>query len=159
MASGPPILAFQEISENGQMSRTKIVKKGGYQPTSDPGSFPASLIRDDATEVPSGAVPLGTQDQRLVKGLAHELRVEMLAVLDEREASPRELAKLLDESLSQVSYHTKVLMDYGIIELTRSEPRRGAIEHFYRIKEEKQRSGLLKLLTAQHNPVPDEPVA
>lgn len=71
-------------------------------------------------------------NQRLVKALAHELRVEILAILNERMASPNELAKELEEGLSQVSYHVKVLKDYECIELVKTEPRRGAVEHYYR---------------------------
>jgi DNA-binding transcriptional ArsR family regulator len=71
-------------------------------------------------------------DQRLVKALAHELRVEILTILNERMASPNELAKELDEGLSQVSYHVKVLKDYDCITLVKTEPRRGAVEHYYR---------------------------
>ena len=71
-------------------------------------------------------------DQRLVKALAHELRVAILATLNERMASPNELAKELGEGLSQVSYHVKVLRDYNCIELVKTEPRRGAVEHYYR---------------------------
>jgi DNA-binding transcriptional ArsR family regulator len=71
-------------------------------------------------------------DQRLVKALAHELRVEILTILNERMASPNELSKELDEGLSQVSYHVKVLKDYECIELVKTEPRRGAVEHYYR---------------------------
>jgi predicted transcriptional regulator len=48
------------------------------------------------------------------------------------EWSPNELKKALNEGLSQVSYHVKVLKDFGMIELTRTEPRRGAVEHFYK---------------------------
>lgn len=71
-------------------------------------------------------------NQDLVKSLAHELRAEILAILNERMASPNELAKELDEGLSQVSYHVKVLKDYGVIRLVKTEPRRGAVEHYYR---------------------------
>lgn len=71
-------------------------------------------------------------NQRLVKALAHELRVEILAILNERMASPNELSKELGEGLSQVSYHVKVLRDYKCIELVKTEPRRGAVEHYYR---------------------------
>lgn len=71
-------------------------------------------------------------DQRLVKALAHPLRVEILTILNERMASPNELSKELDEGLSQVSYHVKVLKDYECIELVKTEPRRGAVEHYYR---------------------------
>ncbi|HYP55094.1 MAG TPA: helix-turn-helix domain-containing protein [Solirubrobacterales bacterium] len=68
----------------------------------------------------------------LAKALAHELRLEILDVLIARVASPNELAKELGEGLSQVSYHVKVLKDYGCIELVKTEPRRGAVEHYYR---------------------------
>lgn len=69
---------------------------------------------------------------QLVKALAHELRVEILSILNERMASPNELAKELNEGLSQVSYHVKVLKDYECITLVKTEPRRGAVEHYYR---------------------------
>jgi DNA-binding transcriptional ArsR family regulator len=71
-------------------------------------------------------------DQRLVKALAHPLRVEILTILNERMASPNELSKELDEGLSQVSYHVKVLKDFECIEMVKTEPRRGAVEHYYR---------------------------
>jgi len=71
-------------------------------------------------------------NQSLVKALAHELRVEILMILNERMASPNELSKELGEGLSQVSYHVKVLRDYKCIELVKTVPRRGAVEHYYR---------------------------
>lgn len=70
-------------------------------------------------------------DQRLVKALAHPLRVEILGILNERMASPNELSKELEEGLSQVSYHVKVLKDFECIEMVKTEPRRGAVEHYY----------------------------
>ncbi|HWB69181.1 MAG TPA: helix-turn-helix domain-containing protein [Solirubrobacterales bacterium] len=69
---------------------------------------------------------------KFVKALAHPLRAHMLSILNERVASPNQLARELDEGLSQVSYHIKVLRDYECIELVKTEPRRGAVEHFYR---------------------------
>jgi DNA-binding transcriptional ArsR family regulator len=85
--------------------------------------------RSKRRKKPIGA---GGVDQRLVKALAHELREEILIILNERMASPNELAKELDEGLSQVSYHVKVLKDYECITLVKTEPRRGAVEHYYR---------------------------
>lgn len=73
-----------------------------------------------------------TFDPRLAKALSHPLRVEILELLNEREASPTELARLLSVALNLVSYHAKVLVDCGAIELVRREPRRGTYEHFYR---------------------------
>ncbi|MEX0973311.1 MAG: winged helix-turn-helix domain-containing protein [Solirubrobacterales bacterium] len=73
-------------------------------------------------------------DPRLVKALDHVLRQHILLATVAGEVSPNELSKALDEGLSQVSYHVKVLRDDcdGMIEETRTEPRRGAVEHYYR---------------------------
>ena len=71
-------------------------------------------------------------DQRIIKALGHPLRVEILAILNDRMASPNELSKELEEGLSQISYHVKVLKDFDCIEMVKTEPRRGAVEHYYR---------------------------
>jgi DNA-binding transcriptional ArsR family regulator len=72
-------------------------------------------------------------DESLIKGLAHPLRWRLLETLTERgESSPVELARLLDQPLATVSHHIRVLRDANCIELTRTEQRRGAIEHYYR---------------------------
>jgi DNA-binding transcriptional ArsR family regulator len=71
-------------------------------------------------------------DSRLAKALAHPLRVQLLAALNQGVASPNELAKKLDEPLTNVSYHVRMLHDLGCIELVETEPRRGALEHYYR---------------------------
>jgi DNA-binding transcriptional ArsR family regulator len=72
-------------------------------------------------------------DERLTKALAHPLRWRILEILVERgETSPIELSRLLDESLATVSHHIRVLRESASIELTRTEPRRGAVEHYYR---------------------------
>lgn len=73
--------------------------------------------------------------EQLLKGLNHPVRSECLTVLAERVASPRELAEALDEDLSNVSYHVRVLSELGLIELVREEPVRGAVAHFYRAVE------------------------
>ena len=72
-------------------------------------------------------------DQQLVTALAHPLRQRLLILLHKQGvASPRELAELCGERLGNVSYHVRVLRDAGCAELVRTEPRRGAVEHFYR---------------------------
>ena len=73
--------------------------------------------------------------QRLIKALANPMRWRILVMLNEREWSPNELSEELVEGLSQVSYHVKVLKDFELIEMTRTEPRRGAVEHYYRAVE------------------------
>jgi hypothetical protein len=45
--------------------------------------------------------------------------------------SPNLLATAMDEPLGNVSYHVKTLLEYDTLELVKTEPRRGAVEHFY----------------------------
>jgi DNA-binding transcriptional ArsR family regulator len=74
----------------------------------------------------------GLIDQRLAKALSHPMRTHILAILNEQVASPNEIADMLGERLPNVSYHVRVLLDLGCLELVRTAQRRGAIEHFYR---------------------------
>jgi DNA-binding transcriptional ArsR family regulator len=71
-------------------------------------------------------------DPRYVKALSHPLRVRILAILEERTASPVQLADQLDASLGVVSYHVRTLERLGLIKLVRTNPVRGAVEHHYR---------------------------
>jgi DNA-binding transcriptional ArsR family regulator len=73
-----------------------------------------------------------TLKERLLKAMAHPLRVRILAYMNDRPWSPSELSDELVEGLSQISYHVKVLKDFELIEMTKTEPRRGAVEHYYR---------------------------
>jgi DNA-binding transcriptional ArsR family regulator len=68
---------------------------------------------------------------RLIRGLGHPLRAQIFGVLQERRASPRELADELGAPLSNVSYHVRVLADLKLIRLVKTTPRRGAVEHHY----------------------------
>src|SRR3954468_22165856 len=74
----------------------------------------------------------GTAEARIAKALAHPLRARILQRLGERVASPAELAAELGAPLGVVSYHVRMLRDYDCVELVRTEPRRGALQHFYR---------------------------
>jgi DNA-binding transcriptional ArsR family regulator len=74
-------------------------------------------------------------DPRLIKALAHPLRVRILSILETRElASPNEMAEELGVSLGVMSYHVRRLHALGFLELVKRTPRRGAIEHHYRAK-------------------------
>jgi DNA-binding transcriptional ArsR family regulator len=73
-----------------------------------------------------------TSEARIAKALAHPLRARILQRLGERVASPGDLAVELDAPLGVVSYHVRMLRDYDCVELVRTEPRRGALQHFYR---------------------------
>jgi DNA-binding transcriptional ArsR family regulator len=74
----------------------------------------------------------GILDARVVKALGHPVRVQALTILNERIASPNEIAKELDQTVGHVSYHIKVLKECECIELVDTAPRRGAMEHYYR---------------------------
>src|SRR5919112_6241914 len=71
-------------------------------------------------------------DPRIAKALSHPMRARILVILNERVASPNEIAEMIDERLPNVSYHVRALLDLGCIELVRTAQRRGAIEHYYR---------------------------
>jgi DNA-binding transcriptional ArsR family regulator len=73
--------------------------------------------------------------QQLAKALAHPLRVRILSSLSRGISSPNQLAQELGEPLGNVSYHVKTLLEYNCVELVKTEPRRGAVEHFYRATE------------------------
>ncbi len=73
-----------------------------------------------------------TSEARIAKALTHPLRARILTRLGERVASPGDLATELGEPLGVVSYHVRMLRDYECIELVRTEPVRGALQHFYR---------------------------
>jgi len=70
-----------------------------------------------------------------IKAMSHPLRASILRHLTERTASPAEMARELDEELSNVSYHTKQLVEFECAELVSTRPVRGALEHFYRATE------------------------
>jgi DNA-binding transcriptional ArsR family regulator len=73
--------------------------------------------------------------QQLAKALAHPLRVRILTELHKGISSPNQLSQELGEPLGNVSYHVKTLLEFDCVELVKTEPRRGAVEHFYRATE------------------------
>src|SRR6059058_5723954 len=90
---------------------------------------------------PSSSTPFGnsrnrppgeTSEARIAKALAHPLRARILQRLGERVLAPSELATELDAPLGVVSYHVRMLREYDCVELVRTEPRRGALQHYYR---------------------------
>jgi DNA-binding transcriptional ArsR family regulator len=68
----------------------------------------------------------------MAKALAHPLRVRILGLLDDRVASPNEIANEIGGSLGVVSYHVRTLVQLGFLELVGKRQRRGATEHYYR---------------------------
>ena len=80
------------------------------------------------------ALPPNLTSPQLATAMAHPTRVRVLTVLNDRVASPKELAAEIDESLNNVAYHVDILKELGCIELVKTEPSGGGrvIEHFYR---------------------------
>lgn len=70
-------------------------------------------------------------DPSIAKALAHPLRTRILAALENRTASPTELASELDAPLGVVSYHVRRLHAFRFLKLVKRVPRRGAVEHYY----------------------------
>lgn len=71
-------------------------------------------------------------DSILLKALAHPVRARALTVLNQRVASPSELAAEQEEAVGYVAYHVRVLHEMELIELVNTKQVRGATEHFYR---------------------------
>ena len=69
-------------------------------------------------------------DQQLIKALAHPVRAQALSILNERVASPNEIAKELKQGVGHVSYHINVLKQCECIELVGTEPRRGEADDY-----------------------------
>ncbi len=71
----------------------------------------------------------------LFEGLAHTVRRRILRLMMDkrREWTPSALSEALDEPLSVLSYHVRVLEQCEAVRLTRTERVRGATQHFYRL--------------------------
>jgi len=81
------------------------------------------------------ATARSSKTRDLFEALAHPLRRQILRKMieDEAETSPRDLAHDLNEQLSKLSYHVRVLASCAAIELVRTEQVRGSTQHFYRV--------------------------
>lgn len=65
--------------------------------------------------------------------LQHPLRKRLLRLYVEAKEmrSPKELAVPVNQHLSNVGYHVRVLAKHGAVEMVAEQQRRGAVEHFY----------------------------
>ncbi len=88
-----------------------------------------SLLSTEATgDVIEGA-------KRLLRAGWHPIQLQAFTILSDREASPKEIAielGLTKAKAGYVSRHVKELESRGLVILKRTEPRRGANEHYYR---------------------------
>ena len=76
---------------------------------------------------------LHSLDPRLAKALSNDVRAGALELLAEGPKSPKSIADVLGIDLRSVAYHVRVLKKLGCIELVETLPRRGAVEHVYRV--------------------------
>jgi len=74
----------------------------------------------------------GGIDPALLKAMADPVRCFALTLLNERVASPKEIANELNIEVGAAAYHVKVLRKLDCIELVDTKQRRGATEHYYR---------------------------
>jgi DNA-binding transcriptional ArsR family regulator len=76
----------------------------------------------------------GEKANDLFTALGHPLRRRILRKMigTRGETSPRQLAAELEEPLSALSYHVRVLAECGAIKLVRTKQIRGSTQHFYR---------------------------
>lgn len=72
-------------------------------------------------------------EQTVIFLLQHPLRKRLLRLYLEAEEmrSPKELTVPVNEDISLVGYHVRVLAEHGAVELVAEQQRRGAVEHFY----------------------------
>jgi DNA-binding transcriptional ArsR family regulator len=70
--------------------------------------------------------------QNLFVALGHPTRRQILREMSGGPpASPRELTERLGDTLSNISYHFRVLAEAGVLELVSTRPVRGSTQHFY----------------------------
>lgn len=62
----------------------------------------------------------------------HPFRYKCLALLSERTLSPADLAQELDVEVEELTYHVRVLLERGAIELVEVAPGNRSVKHLYR---------------------------
>jgi DNA-binding transcriptional ArsR family regulator len=77
----------------------------------------------------------------VLRAVGHPLRLRALELLDrEGESTARDLSRELNVALPTMAYHLRTLISAGMVERTRSVPRRGALAHFCRLTAEGERA-------------------
>jgi DNA-binding transcriptional ArsR family regulator len=89
----------------------------------------------------------------LSKVLAHPTRIEFLQLLARRgELSPRDAATSTGVNLASVAYHVRELAAHGLVAVASTRPRRGAVQHFYRLTEQGRASVEAIAAVLEHAP-------
>lgn len=85
------------------------------------------------------AADTGISWEAVSRASAHPTQIAVLELLARESEcpddtlSPNAMAAELGQPLGVVSYHVRMLRDRGLITLARTEPKRGALAHFYRL--------------------------
>jgi DNA-binding transcriptional ArsR family regulator len=91
-----------------------------------------SYAAKPSRQVAYGKAPEPTA-RECIRAIASAQRRSVLRILHDAEEarSPSAIAEWLGVSVAHISYHFKVLRECGVVVLTDTQPRRGAVEHFY----------------------------
>jgi DNA-binding transcriptional ArsR family regulator len=83
-------------------------------PDTSPDSSPDTSNRPDGQREPAASTPIS--DPQRIRALAHPLRIELLDVLADEDATATRCAELTGESVASCSFHLRTLAKYGFIE-------------------------------------------
>lgn len=79
-------------------------------------------------------------EEEAMKILLHPTRRKIAGLILAEDSpviwSPKELAKEIGSPLPNISYHVKIMREFGVLELAKETPRRGAVEHHYGVSDE-----------------------
>jgi DNA-binding transcriptional ArsR family regulator len=90
------------------------------------------MVREPNRALAQTGVPsAGATD--CIKAIGAPQRRRILRILQEagEARSPNEIAKSFGVPVGFISYHVKVLKECGVLALTDTQQKRGAVEHFY----------------------------
>lgn len=68
------------------------------------------------------------------KLVRHPTRIQIVALLADQTMSPKELSNRTGATLGTVAYHVRTMEKSGAIRLAKTRTVRGAIEHFYTLR-------------------------
>lgn len=72
------------------------------------------------------------KDLQQIKSVSDPLRVKVLEILIEREATVKQVADLLGQSSAKMHYHIKELEKQNVIKLVQTVEKGGILEKYYR---------------------------
>ncbi|HEY8584776.1 MAG TPA: winged helix-turn-helix domain-containing protein [Capillimicrobium sp.] len=82
--------------------------------------------------MPRTSTTSSVADTKMAKAMSHPVRVQALNILNQRVASPSDIAEEIGLPIANVAYHVRALLQLGCIEEVETRPVRGALEHRYR---------------------------